>query len=92
MLLFTHSKDLTFSFIASKSSNKIYFNEIVSALLALRQNASWQKVGMMDIVVPLNVTIDYSGLSLSLNPIFSISDSNLFDIELPSMSVDLDIK
>jgi hypothetical protein len=73
-------------------SDKIYFNEIASAILALRQNATWQKVGVMDITLPVIATINIGNLGLTLNPIISITSPDLFSPEYPSMSIDLNLE
>jgi hypothetical protein len=74
-------------------SDKIYFNEISSALIALRENAQWQKVGVMDITIPVVATIEFAdGIGLTLSPIISITSSDLFTPDYPSFSVDLNLE
>ena len=74
-------------------SDKIYFNEISSALIALRENAQWQKVGVMDITIPVIATIEFAeGIDLSLSPIISITSPDLFTPDYPSISVDLNLE
>ena len=74
-------------------SDKIYFNEISSVILALKQHAKWQKVGMMDITIPLFAAIEFTdGIDLNLSPIISITSPDLFTPDLPSISVDLNLQ
>jgi hypothetical protein len=75
----------------AESSDRIYFNQIASTLLALRQNAQWLKVGAMDINLPLLADINLGGMGLHLNPLISITCPDLFGLEAPVMRVDLDI-
>lgn len=72
----------------SEVTSKIYFSEIQSAVQALRQNALWNKVGAIDISLPVNVEIE--GLT-SLVPIITISDDYLFDSESVDVSIDFKI-
>jgi hypothetical protein len=74
-------------------SDKIYFNEISSALAALRDNAQWQTVGVMDISIPVVAIIEFADdIGLTLSPIISITSSDLFAPDWPSISVDLDLE
>ena len=74
-------------------SDKIYFNEISSAILALKNSAKWQKVGMMDITIPIIATIEFAdGIDLNLSPIISITSPDLFTPEFPSISIDLNLE
>lgn len=73
-------------------SDKIYFNELTSTTTALRQNALWQKVGVMDIAIPVVTKIELNGLGLSLNPIISITSSDLFASEHLLMNIDLNLE
>jgi hypothetical protein len=74
-------------------SDKIYFNTISSALLALKEFPTWQKVGAMDITLPLDATIGFAdGLDLSLSPLISITSPDLFALDLPAMSIDLNLE
>jgi hypothetical protein len=73
-------------------SDKIYFNELSSATVALHQNAQWQRVGVMDISIPVVSKIDFSGLGLSLNPIISITSSDLFTPNHLSINADLNLE
>lgn len=74
-------------------SDKIYFNEISSALAAFRDNAQWQTVGVMDISIPVVAIIEFADdIGLTLSPIISITSSDLFSLDWPSISVDLDLE
>lgn len=74
-------------------SDKIYFNEISSVLIALKENALWQKVGVMDISIPVTATIEFApDLDLTLNPIISITCPDLFTPDFPSIAVDLNLE
>ena len=76
-----------------EASDKIYFNDISSVIAALRDNPDWQRVGVMDISIPMIADIDFAdGLDLSLNPIVSISSPDLFVPDYPSMSIDLNLE
>lgn len=75
--------------IGMEESNKIYFSNIDSVLLSLR-DSSWRKVGVLDVSLPINANVDLGGLSLT--PIFSISSDDLFGVDLPSISVDFDVE
>lgn len=73
-----------------EASPRIYFNQIASALLSLRQNATWVKVGAMDISLPVVFDLGIANLP-TLEPILSISDGNLFDTEAASVSFDFNV-
>ena len=74
-------------------SDKIYFNEISSALLAMKESAEWQQVGAMDITIPLLATIEFAnGMDISIRPIISIASSDLFNSGFPSLNIDLNIE
>ena len=73
-------------------SDKIYFNELTSTLRALRENAVWQKVGVMDVTLPILATFDFSGIDLTISPIISITSPDLFTPDLPTMSIDLNLE
>lgn len=75
-----------------EGSKKIYFNELSSTVAALRQSVQWQRVGVMDITIPVVTKIEFSGLGLSMNPIISITSSDLFTPNQLSMSVDLSLE
>lgn len=73
-------------------SDKIYFNEFSSSNFALKEFVEWQKVGVMDISLPILTTIEFAdGIDVSLRPLISITSPNLFAPELPSMSIDLNL-
>lgn len=76
----------------AESSDRIYFNQIASTLIALRQNAQWRRVGVMDINLPLKANIALGGMGLNLNPLISITCPDLFELEAPVIRVDLDIE
>jgi hypothetical protein len=62
-------------------------------LIALRENAQWQKVGVMDITIPVVATIEFADdIDLTLSPIISITSPNLFTPDYPSFSVDLNLE
>jgi hypothetical protein len=73
-------------------SDKIFFSDIQSAATALKKNATWQHVAVMDINLPIVATIELGGLGLSLSPIISITSPDLFSPELPSMRIDLNLE
>ena len=73
-------------------SDKIYFNELTSTLRALRENAVWQKVGVMDVTLPILATFDFGGIDLTISPIISITSPDLFTPDLPTMSIDLNLE
>ena len=74
-------------------SDKLYFSEIASTLLALKERAVWQNVGVMDITLPIDATIEFAdALGVTLSPLISITSPNLFTSELPSMSIDLNLE
>ena len=74
-------------------TGKIYFNEISSILQVLKSSAEWRTVGVLDAAIPVVATIEFAGdLGLTLNPLISITSSDLFTPELPSMSIDLNLE
>lgn len=73
-------------------SEKIYFKDITSTALALRQKASWRKIGVMDISLPLSLELPNIGNALSLHPLVTITDGDLFDTETPSITLDLNLE
>lgn len=73
-------------------SEKIYFNELTSTLLALRENAVWQKVGVMDVTLPILASFDFEGIGLTISPIISITSPDLFTPDYPNLSVDLNLE
>jgi hypothetical protein len=75
------------------ASPRIYFPNISSTLLVLRNEASWQRVGAMDIKLPLQFSLTDRGFDLpDIAPIISLTDRDLFDTELPDVSIDFDIR
>ena len=75
----------------AESSSKVYFAEMPSANLALQQKVQWQKVGVMDISIPIAKEVEYLDFGLAMNPIISITSSDLFT-ELPSLSIDISLE
>ena len=73
-------------------SPRIYFKDISSTLLALRKNAQWRSVGVMDISLPLSLSLPNVGRGLSLHPLVTMTDANLFDSVPPSISLDLNLE
>lgn len=72
-----------------EASEQIYFRNITSAPLALRQ-ASWRKVGVIDASLPANFAINIPNFP-NLKPIISITDNDLFGPGTPAMSIDFDV-
>lgn len=78
--------------IGMEESKKIYFNAIDSVLIALR-DSSWRKVAVLDASLPIIANIELGGLGdLTLAPIVAIRSKDLFGPDLPSISVDFDVK
>lgn len=76
-----------------ETSDKIYFNDITSVLLSLAESVEWQKVGVMDAAIPIDATIEFaSGLGLTLSPVISITSSDMFSTDFPSIGIDLNIE
>ncbi len=83
-----------------KVSNKIYFSELKSVITSLRDDASWQKLGVIDVALPIRFDFPHvgSGLGEVLNMIpklpiiLFINDDDLFNPDLPSIGVDLDLR
>lgn len=76
-----------------ETGNKIYFNEISSAAIALRKNARWQKVGVMDIAIPVPTKIKFAtGIDLTINPIIYITSPHLFTSDTPLIDMDLNLE
>ncbi len=82
-----------------KVSDKIYFSELKSVSTSLRDDASWQKIGVIDVSLPISFNISDVGNGLlnildaipDLPLIISIRDDDLFSPELPSVGMDLDL-
>jgi hypothetical protein len=92
--------DLAIGLGLDRSSEKNYFSSLKSVGQSLRDNASWQKIGLLDVSLPLIFDIQVargSGLAefLEKNPdlklIISINQDNLFKNELPLVKLDLDL-
>lgn len=81
---------LGFGIGIEEASPRIYFPNISSTLLTLRQEAQWRRVGAVDISLPISFTINDD--TLSLNPIITISDDNLFDTQAATVAIDFDIR
>ena len=75
-----------------ETSEKVYFRDMASSMLGLRQNATWLKVGGMDISLPVLIPLHVLGNTLTINPIISISDIDLFGADSPEMSIDFNIE
>ena len=74
-------------------SDKIYLSELSSVLHALKNFAVWQKVGAMDVTLPVVATIEFADdLDLTLNPLISITSPDLFTSDFPSMSIDFNLE
>ena len=72
-------------------ADKIYFNEISSVVLALK-NLEWQTAAVMDVSIPLVATIQFAeDLDLTLSPIISITSSDFFTPGFPVISLDLNL-
>eukprot|EP00970_Alexandrium_tamarense_P020756 scaffold15623_cov186-Alexandrium_tamarense.AAC.1 len=80
-----------FGFGMVERSDKIFFRDISSASLAMRENGKWNQVGGMDISLPVNVSIGALGGSLNLKPLISITDSDLLGPDSPAISIDFDV-
>ena len=83
------SASLAFGIGISEASPRIYFKDILSGLQALRQKVSWNKVGAIDVSLP--VTFEITELP-AVTPIITISDDNLFDVDSADISIDFDIR
>lgn len=73
-------------------SDKIYFNEISSVPLILK-DLKWQTAGVMDATLKISANIEFGeGLDLSLGPLISITSPDLFTPDFPSVSLDLNLE
>lgn len=73
-------------------SDKIYFNEISSVPLTLK-DLEWQTAGVMDATLKISANIEFGeGLDLSLGPLISITSPDLFTPDFPSVSLDLNLE
>ena len=73
-----------------EASDRIYFPQIISTAVALKQEASWRRVGALDVSLP--IALDVSNDPRSLTPIITIADGNLFDTVEPSINLDFDMR
>ena len=72
-------------------TDKIYFNEVSSVPLALKNTAEWQTAAVMDVSIPIAVTLSFAE-GIILKPVISITSSDLFTPDLPYyMSIDLNL-
>lgn len=74
-----------------ESTDKIYFNDISSVPLALKDTAEWQTAAVMDVSLPIAATVPFAE-STTLGPIISITSSDWFTPDLPSMGIDLNLQ
>ena len=75
-----------------ESTDRIYFNEISSVPIALKEAAEWQTAAVMDVSIPIVATIQFTEeLDLTLSPIISITSSDLFTSTPPVISLDLNL-
>ena len=82
-----------------QASERIYFNQLKSTALALRQEASWRRVGVLD--ASLEISFDATGsdgfkqvLDTLKNPslFISVTDDDLFGPDSPKFSIDFDLE
>lgn len=74
-------------------SHEIPFKNISSVILALKEVVDWQKVGVMDVTIPINILIEFAeDLNLNVGPLISIISPDLFAPEPPSINVDLNLE
>jgi hypothetical protein len=92
--------DLAIGLGLDRISGKNYFSDLTSVALSLRDNASWQKIGLLDVSLPLSFDLDVTlGSDFDnfletipdLKLIIAINDDDLFSNELPSVKLDLDL-
>ena len=72
-------------------SDKIFLNEISSVPLALKDSAEWQTAAVMDVSITTDVPVQLAE-DLILKPIISITSSDFFTSQLPSISIDLNLQ
>ena len=71
---------------------KFFFDEIDSVPLSLRQS-SWQQIGAFELTLPVNAQVNLPfGGGLDVTPIVSIKNEDLFGQDVPSFSVDFDLR
>ena len=93
------SFDLAIGLGLDRISDKIYFSELKSVGQSLRDDASWQKIGVLDVSAPLTFDLGVVGVGLGdflsafpkLTPIVTIESDDLFGGELPSVNLDMDL-
>ena len=91
--------DLAIGLGMDKVSEKIYFSGLQSVSKSLRDDVTWQKVGVMDVSLPISFRISDVGSGLgdllstipNLPLMIFINDDDLFSIDLPSVGMDLDL-
>ncbi len=91
--------DLALGLGMDRSSEKIYFSELKSIALSLRDQVSWQKIGILDVSLPITFDLGAVGNGLeevlnefpNLSLILSINADDLFRKQLPSVNLDLDL-
>jgi len=91
--------DMALGMGMDRVSDKIYFSELKSVSMSLRDDASWQKIGVIDVALPIKFDLGDVGIGLgdvlgaipNLPLIISIRDDDLFSSELPSVGMDLDL-
>lgn len=92
--------DLALGLGLDKVSDKIYFSELKSVISSLRDDTSWQKIGVIDVVLPIKFDIhdvggglgDFLNMIPNLPLMLFIIDDDLFSRKPPSVGVDLDLR
>ena len=88
-----------------QASDKLYFNELKSTILALRQGslrqpASWRKVGVLDASLEISFdpnfgSDDFAQVLGTLDDpslVISVTDDDLFGSDAPKFSIDFDLE
>ena len=91
--------DLVIGLGMDRLTDKIYFSDLKSVVQTLRDKVSWQKIGLIDVSLPIKLKlIDVgSGLSDLLSKFSNLSTiiiciyDDLFSNELPSVKLDIDL-
>lgn len=93
--------DLVIGLGMDRLTDKIYFSDLKSVVQTLRDKVSWQKMGLIDVSLPIKLQlIDVgmgSGLSDLLSKFSNLSTiiiciyDDLFSNELPSVKLDIDL-
>ncbi len=94
------SVELALGLGMDKVGDKIYFAELKSVSTALRDDVSWEKIGAINVALPIKFDIDNVGTGLghvlskipNLPLILFINDDDLFNPDLPSIGVDVDLR